>query len=159
MPAYMYTTTVDTACWAGTLSTFELRLLKPLPKYALEQLRVRFLASITTTGEPTKAARAALQMAFETELGSVLAKLITLAPDVLSSKICERRTHLQVDTDMAKYSFLWKPAIDDVRALNILPSYYVDMLEAHYASPYPRSRACTIAVLLGVAASYLIEDV
>lgn len=148
----------DLVCWTGSLSTFELRLLRPLPMYALEQLRVRFLHVVTTTQEPVKAARAVLQMAFDTEIKAALAKIITLAPDVLSSRVCERRRFLEIDADMQLFKFLWAPALDAVREREFIPFQYVELLERHYEAAYPRYRVSAIAALLCLAASYLVED-
>jgi len=148
----------DLVCWTGTLSTFEQRLMRPLPMYALEQLRVRFLHVVTTSKEQAKVARSVLQMAFDTEIGATLAKLITVAPDALTSRVCERRRFLEIDADMQAFKFLWAPALDAVREQEFLPLKYVELLELHYEAAYPRYRVSAIAALLCMAASYLVED-
>jgi hypothetical protein len=156
--SFSFTIQADPACWSGDLSPFELRLLRPLPMYALEQLRTRFLHVVTTTHEPVKSARATLQMAYDTEIGATLTKLITVAPDVFSSRVCERRRFLEIDADMRVFKFLWAPALDVIREDGFVPLQYVELLERHFVSEYPRYRVSAIAALLCLAASYLVED-
>lgn len=154
---FTYTIQANPDSWEGSLSPFELKLLQPLPLYAVEQLRTRFLHVVTSSREPTKNARAILQMAFDTEVGTTLAKLITLAPDVRSSRVFERRRFLEIDADMRMFKFLWAPALDALREQGSIPSNYVDLLERHYEAAYPRYRVAAIAALLCITASYLVE--
>jgi hypothetical protein len=155
--SFSFTIQADPACWAGSLSAFELKLLRPLPLYAVEQLRTRFLHAVTSSGEPTKTARSVLQIAFDTEIGTTLAKLITVAPDVRTSRICERRRFLEIDTDMRMFKFLWSPALDALRDQGSIPLPYIELLERHFEAGYPRYRVAAIAALLCMAASYLVE--
>lgn len=154
---FTYTIQANPACWEGSLSPFESKLLQPLPLYAVEQLRTRFLHAVTTSREPTKNARAILQMAFDTEIGTPLAKLITVAPDVRASRVCERRRFLDIDTDMRMFKFLWAPALDALREQGSIPLRYIDLVERHFDAGYPRYRVAAIAALLCMAASYLVE--
>lgn len=156
--SFSFTIQADPECWDGSLSLFELRLQQQLPLYALEQLRTRFLHVVTTTGEPTKTARSVLQMAFETEIGATLTKLIVVAPDVFTSRICERRRYLEIDADMRMFQFLWAPALDALREQGSVPLRYVELLERHFDAGYPRYRVAAIAALLCMSASYLVED-
>lgn len=150
-------TEIDADCWAGTLSPFEQRLLQSLPAYALEQLRTRFIHAVTDPREPAKAARSILQMAFETEIGTALTKLIVIAPDVQKSRICERRRYLEIDQDMRMFKFLWTPALEALNQDNTVPSKYIELLEQHFGAEYPRYRVCALAALLCMAAFYLTE--
>jgi hypothetical protein len=155
---FTFTVIADPACWDGTLSAFEEKLIRPLPVYALEQLRARFHHAVTTTRVPKKGARSVLQLAFDTELGAVLAKAIVLAPDVRSSKVCERRRYLDIDTDMQRYKFMWAPALTAAREIATIPTHYVDLIETHLTSAYPRHRVSALATLLCLVAVALIED-
>jgi hypothetical protein len=155
--SFSFTVQADPACWTGLLSPFELRLLQPVPLYAVEQLRTRFLHAATTSGEPTKTARSVLQMAFDTEIGVTLSKLITIAPDVRASRVCERRRFLDIDTDMRMFKFLWSPALDALREQGSIPPRYLELLERHFEAGYPRYRIAAIAALLCMVASYLVE--
>lgn len=155
---FTFTVIADPTCWDGSLSAFEEKLIRPLPVYALEQLRARFHHAVTTTRVPKKGARTVLQLAFDTELGAVLAKAIVLAPDVRSSKICERRRYLDIDTDMQRYKFMWASALEAAREIATIPTHYVDLIETHLTSAYPRHRVSALATLLCLVAVALIED-
>lgn len=146
-------------CWTGLPSHFELRLLQPLPIYALEQLRQRFLYAVTTGHNPIRSARAVAQMAFETEIGTAIAKLVQLPPDVFTSLVCDRRRYIEIDNDMAAFSFLFAPALDGVRQAGYLPESYVRLFEEHLKKPYAKYRVCDIAALLCISAFYLVPEV
>ena len=141
------------ACWSGALSPFELKLLEPLPSYPLEQLRQRFLYAVTGSYDTVMSARAAAQMAFETEIGAALAKLIELPPEVATSRVCPRRTFLAIDADMQRFSFLFGPALD---AATFLPDSYVRLFRQHLGQPYAKYRVCATAALLCAATKYLV---
>lgn len=136
-----------TPCWAGTSSAFESLLLAPFSTYALEQLRQRFMFTLTTTHDLVKGARVLLQMAFETEINAILIKQITLDSDVLSSNVCERRRFIDVDKDMQLQGYLVTPALDEVQA----PAPYVDFVRFYVSSEYPRYRMCAIASAICLA--------
>lgn len=157
--SFSFTVENDPTCWHGLASYFETKLLRPLPYYALEQLRLRFLFAVTTTHDGLKGARAVLQMAFDTEVGAVLAKSITLAPDVLASTVCERRRFLDIDIDMRLFGFLIEPALTAAEDNAVLPAAYLRLIRAHLQSPYARYRVCAIAGLLCLATAQLIPDI
>lgn len=146
------------ACWAGSLSRFELKLLHRFPVYALEQLRTRFLYAVTTTHDSLVGARAIAQMAFETEIGTAIAKVVSLPPDVFTSNLCERRTYLEIDADMELFNFLLNPALVGVLDSGFLPESYVRLFKTHLSRPYAKYRMCAIAALLCMSAQYLIPD-
>lgn len=156
MPSISFSFSFDVeqnpVCWTGALTSFENKLLMPLPSYALDQLRVRFMHTLTTTHEAKKNARALAQMAFETEIGAAIGKVVLLEPEVRSSVVCERRRYLDVDADMKLFSFLVSPALEAVRDGKYLPDAYVRLFETHLASPYAKYRMCAIAALLCVSA-------
>lgn len=146
------------ACWAGLLSHFELKLLRTLPIYALEQLRARFLHTVTTSSDSRQAARRVFQMAFETEIGVAIAKIVSILPDQRDALVCPARRYLEIDGDMAPFSFLYAPALDVIEQNGFLPLYYVNLFRAHIGSPYARYRMCGVAALLCATAQYLIPD-
>src|ERR1051325_2772145 len=104
-------------CWIGASSEFELRLMQPFDTYALEQLRLRFMFTLTTNHDPVKSARVLLQMAFETEAGVILVKQLDKPPGLYTYKVCERRRYIDVDQDMHKQRYLIGPALDDLEAI------------------------------------------
>ena len=140
-----------TACWAGASSSLELQLLQPMPDYALEQLRQRFLFSLTTNHAPTVSARALLQMAFETEIGTILVKLITLPADAMGSNVCQRRLFIDIDSDMQLQGYLVSPAFASLSNIAGIPTAYVDFLKLYASSDSPRYRVCSLAALLCLA--------
>jgi hypothetical protein len=144
-------TTDDEGCWTGTPSAFEQRLLEPFPTYALEQLRQRFLFTLTTTHAFVKSARVLLQMAFETEVASILTKQINLAAGVLWSRVCERRRYIDIDQDMHKQRYLIAPALDELAHIPGMPEPYVDFLIRYLASDYPRYRMSALSGVVCVA--------
>lgn len=138
-------------CWNGPASPFETRLLKPLPTYAIEQLRQRFLFTLTTTHDQVKSARVLMQMAFETEVGAILVKQLTPPAGLETSVVCERRHYLDVDKDIRLQRYLIEPALTDLRKTPNMPESYVDFIVLYLASDYPRYRMGAIATLLCVA--------
>lgn len=146
----------DEACWAGTPSPFEARMVKPLPTYGLESLRLRFAHIVTDNHAAEKSARATLQMSFETELSAIIAKFVPLAADVMRSKICERRSFLSIDRDMAQMRFLIEPALDELADVPQMPAPYVDLLRRYVAADYPRYRMCAVASALCLATAVLV---
>ncbi len=138
-------------CWIGFPSAFERQLLTPLASYALEQLRLRVLFTLTDTHDYVQSARALLQMAFETEAGTVLVKMIDLSPDVLQTKVCPRRHYIDVDSDLRAFSFLFEPALSDISTK--IPDPYVNFLRRFLSSDYPRYRVSATATLLCLAAA------
>lgn len=155
---FSFTIEADPSCWAGLPSHFELRMTQPLPIYALEQLRQRFFFAVTTTHSQVKSARAIAQMAFETEIGTAIAKLVSLPAEVFTTKVCERRSYLVIDEDMQEFSFLYGPALDGVRSANFLPEAYVRLFEVHLGKRYAKYRMCAIAALLCISTAYLIPE-
>jgi len=138
-------------CWNGPASTFELRLLKPLPTYALEQLRLRFMFALVSPADQTKAARVAFQMAFETEIKAVLIKMVSLPASVPESVVCERRHFVDIDRDMHAQRFLVGPALDELETTPNMPSPYMDLLRRYASTDYPRYRMCALAAALCLA--------
>lgn len=138
-------------CWLGPSSAFEIRLLQPLPTYAIEQLRQRFLYTLTTTRDPVKSARVLMQMAFETEVGTILFKQLTPPANLETSVVCERRHYIDVDSDVRLQRYLIDPALDDLRKTPNMPESYVNFIVLYLASNYPRYRMSAIATMLCVA--------
>ena len=138
-------------CWIGAPTAFESRLLEPMATYPLEQLRQRFQHVLTTTHAPVKSARVMLQMAFETEVNTVLIKMLDLPPSVPLSKVCERRRFIDVDKDMRQQRYLIGPALDSLSDIPAIPEPYVDFLRAYAIASYPRYRVCTLAAMLCLA--------
>ena len=142
-------------CWAGPPSPFEVQMALPLPTYALEQLRQRFFFTVVAPPTVTKGARVALQMAFETEIGSVLTKMLTLAADVEASVVCERRHFIDIDKDIQSQGYLITPAFTELAAIPNLPTAYATFLQSYSQSDYPRYRVCAIAAALCMATTLL----
>jgi len=140
-----------TTCWTGPATTFEARLMQPMAGYALEQLRQRFLFTLTTSRDFLRGARVLMQMAFETEASAILRKLLTPPADLATTVVCERRRYLDVDQDMSLQRYLVLPALDALAATPTLPPSYVDFLGRYLASPYPRYRMAALAVALCLA--------
>lgn len=145
-----------TSCYSSAVSTFETKLITPLPSYALEQLRQRFLFTITTTATPNKSARALLQMAFETEVGEILVKMMTPPAGFAESNVCERRRFIDIDKAMQLHGYLLGPALAELQNTPGIPPSYMDFLRRYAIAQYPRYRMCTIAVVLCLAAILLI---
>jgi hypothetical protein len=134
------------------------KLLAPLPVYALEQLRSRFLNAVTTTHDPVAAALRTVQMAFETEIGVALAKVVSVLDSDKEVVVAVARRYLEIDADLRAYSFLIDPAVDALDETGVLPGSYVDLVRGYLESPYPRYRVSAIAALLVLAASFLNPD-
>jgi hypothetical protein len=139
-------------CWDGSSpSAFEVRLLKPFDDYVLEQFRLRFLFSLTSPSSGVKSARVLMQMAFETEIGTVLGKMIPLPVSVPETTVCERRRFNDIDKDMQLQRFLVGPALDALETTPGMPSPYMDLIRRYATSDYPRYRVCALAASLCLA--------
>lgn len=145
-----------TTCWNGAPSAFESRMLQPLPTYALESLRLRFMFSAVENASSIKGARSTLQMAFETEMRVALVKMIELSAGVLESKVCERRRFIDIDRDMQRMRFLIGPALDELANVSTVPTQYVDLIRRFVIADYPRYRVCAIAATLCLATAVLV---
>jgi hypothetical protein len=143
-------------CWSGPSSAFETRLLKPLPNYALEQLRARFMFSLVAPPDQVKAARVLFQMAFETEIRAVLIKMIELPTSVPESTVCERQRFIDVDKSMQLQRFLIGPALDALETTPGMPAPYMDLIRRYATSDYPRYRICALAASLCLATFLLV---
>lgn len=146
-------TTDANGCWIGLPSTFERQLLSQQDAYPLEQLRLRALYAATSTHDFIQSARALIQMAFETEAGTVLVKMVELSPDVLQTKVCPRRHYIDVDSDLRAFKFLFEPALDEIGKK--IPDPYVNFLRRFLSSDYPRYRVSATAAMLCLAAAKL----
>lgn len=138
-------------CWIGLSSTFETRLLEPFSTYALEQLRLRFLFTLTDTHDSVMGARVLLQMAFETEVGVILSKMMETPADLYVYKVCQRRRYIPVDQDMHLQRYLIGPALDDLERIPNMPGPYMEFLTRYLLSDYPRYRMSAIATAICVA--------
>jgi hypothetical protein len=130
----------------------EAALARPLAGYGIEQLRARFLFSVVSNRSPSEAAIVAAQMALETEIGVILAKVISPSPSVPGTLIASRRRFLDVDRDLRINRFLFEPALDDLLGLRA-PEPYVGLVRRHLAGDYARYRVCATAALLSLAAA------
>lgn len=160
-PALAATCVVDvddvvSTCWSGTPSAFELRMIQPIPSYALEALRQRFLFVVVSDHAPKFGVRAVLQMAVDTELRVALLKMFDLAADVVDSNVCQRRRYLDVDHDMRLMRFLVGPALDALAEVPGVPTQYVDLIRRYSTADYPRYRMSAIAAALCLATAVLV---
>lgn len=134
--------------------TIEATLTSPLEDYALEQLRARFIHSVTTTHDAVVGAKVAVQMAFATEIRATLVKLMAPEPSTLAAVFPARRRFLDVDVDLRSNKFLIEPALDSLSSL-LVPEPYVNLLRRYLGSDYPRYRVCAVAATLCLAARQL----
>jgi len=137
-------------------SPLETKILRPLPDPALEAFRSRVLRAVTLNGASAPAARAVVQMAFETELRAVLTKLIKVAPDLLAATVPERRRFLEVDADLGRYGFLVEPALAALSSA--VPDSYVRLLRRYLGSRYARYRVSATCAVLCLAATTRSSD-
>jgi hypothetical protein len=138
-------------CWIGFPTPFEALLLQPMATYPLEQLRQRFLFTLTYNHDPIKSARVLLQMAFETEINTILIKLIDLPNSVMESNVCERRRFIEIDQDMRLQRYLIGPALDSLSTIAAIPEPYVNFLRKYAIAQYPRYRTCALAAAICMA--------
>lgn len=134
------------------MTALETALARPLSAYGIEQLRARFLFSVVTSRSVADASIVAAQMAFETEIGVILKKIISSSPSVPGTLVATRRRFIDVDKDLRSNRFLIEPALDDLLNLRA-PEPYVSLLRRHLAGDYARYRVCATAALLSLAAA------
>lgn len=155
---FSFTIEAESLCWSGVGPTsFELRMAKAFSIYALEQLRVRLFHASTTTHDTVKSVRAVFQMAYETEIGAAITKLVRIPPEVVASLVCERRRYLEIDADMKKYYFLIDPAFAAVNSIQMVPTEYLTLLKSHVTSAYARYRVCALSAFVCMSTAYLTK--
>ena len=137
------------------ISPLEQTLLQPFADYALESLRTRFLYAVTSDHAPAASARAVAQMAYETELRAPLIKTLAPVPGVAEEVVATRRRHLEIDSDMATFNFLYEPALSALDALAVLPLIYIRLLRSYLNAPYPNYRMSAVSAILCFAAAVL----
>lgn len=130
----------------------EVALERPLIPYGIEQLRTRFLFSVVDSRNAKEGAVVTAQMAFETEIGVILSKMITSSPSVPGIIIASRRRFLDIDQTLRANRFLFEPALDNLHSLGA-PEPYVGFLRRHLAGDYSRYRVCATAAILSMAAA------
>jgi len=136
------------------ITPLETALATSFSDEALEALRARFLYAVTSDHIVAASVRAAVQMAYETELSAALSKRIALYPGIADELVATRRKFLAIDQDMASFRFLSAPALTAALTLDILPGSYMRFLEGYIQAPDPRYRMCGLAVLLCYAAAF-----
>ena len=135
-------------------TSLETALLQAFPDYAIESLRTRFLFATTTDHVDDEAARATVQMAYETELATALTRTIAIEPGIAEELVETRRRFLAIDADMTSFAFLVAPAFTAITTLGVLPGSYVRLLESYTEAPTPKYRVCALAVVLCFAAAH-----
>ena len=140
-----------TACWAGASSATEIKLLTALPTYGLESLRQRALFSFCSNHAAGLSARVILQMAYETELRTVIDRLMVAPAGLAESNVCERRRFIEIDTDLQYHRYLIEPALKELEECSVLPVEYVNLIRTYLGSGYPRYRVCAVACVLCLA--------
>lgn len=139
------------ACWDGVSSTAETKLLSTLPSYGLESLRQRALFSFVDNHAPKLSARTILQMAYETEVRTVIDRLLVPPAGLADSVVCPRRRFIDIDTDLQYHRYLIEPALKELEDLSVIPPEYLSLLRNYLACGYPRYRVCAVACILCVA--------
>jgi hypothetical protein len=153
---FAFDTMGDGDCWAGSLTAFEATLNQTLPLRNLDLLRSRLLYASTTSKAPTVAARSVVQMAFDTEIGIVLDRLVVLAEEIFTSRVCERRKYIDIDADIQPFNFLVDAALDELEADQRIPEPYLRLYRQHVKGPYPRYRVCGLSALMCLASYYYL---
>jgi hypothetical protein len=138
-------------CWSGPPSDPELKILAALPSYGLESLRQRALFSFCDNHAATHSARVILQMAYETELRTVIDRLLLPPGGLAEASVCARRRFIDIDTDLQYHRYLIEPALKELEACSVLPIEYVNLLRAYLGASYPRYRVCAVACMICLA--------
>lgn len=150
---YVFTVQTNPACWDGSAPTaFESVLQSPFTTPALEQLRALLLQYATTELNATQAARAVLQMAFETEISSVISDYVPITDEVKQSLVCPRRKYLDVDKDLNRTSFLYSASLNALQAAGVLPDEYLRLFGRHIGNNQPKYRVSALCALICYAA-------
>jgi hypothetical protein len=153
---YSFTTVSDSDCWQGTLTPFEQLILQPLPLINADLLRGRLLNAATTSRAAVPSARSVVQMAFDTEIGVVLRRLVVLADEIFSSHVCERRNYVDIDSDIKPYAFMVDAALDELTADQRIPEPYMRLYRDYVQGSYPRYRVSGMSAMLCLAAYYYV---
>ena len=98
-----------------------------------------------------KAARVILQMAWATELRTLLNQRVTVEPDVLAVTVCERERDLTISNALRPYHADAKALIEELFSRGAVPQHYIRTLSDYLSSnryPYQVSLMATLVVLV-----------
>ena len=145
----------DPNCFTGPINAFEASLLVPYDLagttlYHTEILRSKLLLAVSSRPDPIKAVRQIFLRAHRHDLSSVLRQVVT-APSVKerASKLCYKRTIIQIDADLRGKPGLLKAALAELSDLG-LPVPHRQMLRRYLSTDEPNDLvplACFIIVL------------
>lgn len=151
---YSFDTLADEDCWHGALTAFESLLGQTLPLPQVDLLRTRVLYAATTTKEINASVRAVVQMAFETEIKVVLQRLTVIANEVFTSRVCERRRFIEIDSELKSFRFVIEAALAELQDSGRIPLPYLQLYQRYIYSKQPRYRVCGLAALVCLVAYY-----
>lgn len=114
---------------------------------------------MTTEHASNDGAAVIIQMAFETEIHTILDKLVYVptmeVPLTAFNPVASRRHYSDVDFDMREHRYLIGPALEDFANVPNVPGPYVDFIRRYMGSDYPRYRMSAIAAMLCFAKAIL----
>lgn len=150
---YTFTIQANTACWDGSTPTeFEDVLLLPFTTPDLERLRTLLLQFAVSELNQVKAARAVLQMAFETEIAAVISDYVPITDAVKQSLVCPRRKFLDIDKDLNQSRRIYSTSLDALKVAGVLPDEYLRLFSRHIDNNQPKYRVSALCALVCYAA-------
>lgn len=138
---YFYTRE-NTDCFTGPLNTFEESLLVPYAYgattlYYTEQLRSLMLNIVMSRPDPIKAMRHIFLRAHEMELAPILRSIVP-TPSIreLDSRLCYKRTAIQIDGDLRRKPGLLLASLTELRSVG-LPQQHSALLRTYLQTDQP----------------------
>lgn len=146
-------------CWNSklqSLTDFELRFLNKLDGDNLDLLRLLILKFSLNTTDDQQACRAILQMAFETEIQSIL-EFVPFTRSIATTLLCDRRKFIDIDRDLIQYKHLYSLAVEEAQELYNIPEPYGRVLLSYMNSAYSNQRIGSVCALLCFVVQAVIE--
>lgn len=165
---WSFTVMQDSAVFTGaSLAPIEQALLAPMDRFLdVEPLRLLLLRyalrdGISASNRDALAVRALYQMAYDTEVSSILNAYITPDPRVLASIIAQKRKSIEIDAVLQQNRRMIDIAIDNLFREQVLPREYRDNLVDYSESllyPYRVSMAAAIVLFARGVETFVAPD-
>jgi hypothetical protein len=163
--SWSWATRANPACWMGTSpSAVETRMQSPFTTFLdIEPVRSVLMNNAVLPQEfaipfsKNKAARVILQLAFSTEISSVLNQYRIRDTDALDVTVCERQKTIRVDQALQLVGKRIVPAIKSLQLQGILGEEYITSFVDYSDSTLYNYRVSLAATLVAMAAAIELQ--
>lgn len=163
---WSWTTQVDPICYSGlTPNQTELDIQQPLQTFIeLEFIRQLLLKSVLKVGRlpitnaNNKAARVIYQIAYSTELSTLLNTYATRLDEDLQTTVCEREKAIVTDTSLFKFESRIRASIKTLTNRGLVTREYVNTFNDYLDSTNYNFRVSLVANLIITAKAIELQE-